>query len=193
MTTMLIPGALVPVDDTVSFADAERLALVGFLAGYRGLTRQAYTIDLLLFTAWCTNHDLALLDVRRVDIECYARELESVGRARSTVARRLCTLAGFFRYAEQEGLIERSPAVHVRRPRLDYESHTAALDRNELGALLVAAGLAGPFASAKWTSTRRRTAACALSSAPQVATPSSRRDRADRGAMAWRVARNICA
>ena len=36
-----------------------------------------------------------------------------------------------------------SPAVHVRRPRLDYESHATALDRNELGALLVAAGL-GP-------------------------------------------------
>jgi integrase len=33
--------------------------------------------------------------------------------------------------------------VHVRRPRLDYESHTIGLDRNELGALLVAAGLAG--------------------------------------------------
>jgi integrase len=33
------------------------------------------------------------------------------------------------------------PAAHVRRPRLDYESHAVALDRNELGALLVAAGL----------------------------------------------------
>jgi len=29
----------------------------------------------------------------------------------------------------------------VRRPRLDYESHAVALDRNEVGALLVAAGL----------------------------------------------------
>ncbi len=32
-------------------------------------------------------------------------------------------------------------AVHVRRPRLDYESHAVGLDRNEVGALLVAAGL----------------------------------------------------
>jgi integrase len=60
------------------------------------------------------------------------------------VARRLCTITGFYRYAEEEGLIERSPAVHVRRPRLDYESHATGLDRNELGAILVAAGLAGP-------------------------------------------------
>jgi site-specific recombinase XerD len=42
---------------------------------------------------------------------------------------------------EEEGLIDHSPAVHVRRPRLDYESHATGLDRNELGALLVAAGL----------------------------------------------------
>jgi integrase len=34
-----------------------------------------------------------------------------------------------------------SPAARVRRPRLDYESHATALDRNEAGALLVAAGL----------------------------------------------------
>ena len=33
--------------------------------------------------------------------------------------------------------------MHVRRPRLDYESHAVGLDRNEVGALLVAAGL-GP-------------------------------------------------
>ena len=32
----------------------------------------------------------------------------------------------------------------MRRPRLDYESHATGLDRNELGALLVAAGLGSP-------------------------------------------------
>jgi len=44
----------------------------------------------------------------------------------------------------EEELLEHSPAAHVRRPRVDYESHAAALDRNELGALLVAAGLGPP-------------------------------------------------
>jgi integrase/recombinase XerD len=53
----------------------------------------------------------------------------------------LCTITGFYRYAEEEGLIDHSPAIHVRRPRLDYESHATGLDRNELGALLVAAGV----------------------------------------------------
>ena len=35
-------------------------------------------------------------------------------------------------------------AAHVRGPRLDYESHATALDRNELGGILVAAGLGPP-------------------------------------------------
>ena len=34
--------------------------------------------------------------------------------------------------------------VHVRRPRIDYDSHVAHLDRNELGAIFVAAGLSSP-------------------------------------------------
>jgi site-specific recombinase XerD len=104
-------------------------------------TREAYALDLRQFAVWCANHERRLFGVHRVDIECFGRELEARGRARATIARRLCTIAGFYRYAEEEGLIAHSPAIHVRRPRLDYESHATGLDRNELGALLVAAGL----------------------------------------------------
>ncbi len=118
-------------------------ALVGFLSGYSGLTLDAYRLDLRQFVAWCTERDVRLFGARRVDIEQFGRHLEGLGRARATVARRLGTIVCFYRYAEQEGLIERSPAVHVRRPRLDYESHATGLDRNEVGSLLVAAGLSG--------------------------------------------------
>jgi integrase/recombinase XerD len=136
-------AALVPVNPV--FTDAERFALAGYLAGYRGLTREAYTLDLRQFTSWCHTRSLPLFSIRRADIETFARELETRGRARATVTRRLCTIAGFYKYAVEEELLEHSPAAHVRRPRLDYESHSTALDRNELGALLVAAGL-GPAA-----------------------------------------------
>ncbi len=122
----------------------ERLALAGFLAGYRGLTREAYALDLRQFTTWCRARSLPLFAVRRADIESFARDLEARGRARATVTRRLCTIAGFYRYAVEEELLDHSPAAHVRRPRLDYESHAVALGRNELGALLVAAGLGPP-------------------------------------------------
>jgi integrase/recombinase XerD len=127
-----------------AFTDAERLALAGFLAGYRGLTREAYALDLRQFTTWCRTHSLALFAVRRADIEGFARDLEARGRARATVTRRLCTITGFYKYAVEEELLDHSPAAHVRRPRVDYESHATALDRNELGALLVAAGLGPP-------------------------------------------------
>ena len=82
--------------------------------------------------------------VRRADIEGFARDLEAMGRARATVTRRLSTIAGSCKYAVEEELLDRSPAVHVRRPRVDYESHAVALDRSELGALLVEAGLGPP-------------------------------------------------
>ena len=130
--------ALVPIQ--LAFSDAERLALAGFLAGYRGLTREAYALDLRQFASWCRAHSLNLFAVRRADIEAFARNLEGRGRARATVTRRLCTIAGFYKHAVEEELLEHSPAAHVRRPRLDYESHAVVLDRNELGALLVAAG-----------------------------------------------------
>jgi site-specific recombinase XerD len=123
------------------FSNTERLALAGFLAGYSGLTREAYGLDLRQFASWCHQHHLRLFSVRRSDIECFARDLEAHGRARATITRRLCTVAGFYRYAVEEELLDHSPAVHVRRPRLDYESHATGLDRNEIGALLVAAGL----------------------------------------------------
>jgi integrase/recombinase XerD len=142
MSTTTLPAALVPIVPV--FTNTERLALAGFLAGYSGLTRQAYELDLRQYASWCHQHQLRLFQARRADIECFARNLETRGRARATITRRLCTIAGFYRYAVEEDLLDHSPAAHVRRPRLDYDSHATALDRNELGALLVAARLGSP-------------------------------------------------
>jgi integrase/recombinase XerD len=86
----------------LEFSDAERYALAAFLAGYRGLTRDAYTLDLRQSSSGARSTNL--------------RPLRSAGRTSSasprsrgswscsaTVARRLCTVAGFYRYAEEEG------------------------------------------------------------------------------------------
>ena len=107
--------ALVPLQP--AFSDAERLVLAGFLAGYRGLTREAYALDLRQFTSWCRARSLNVFAVRRADIESFARDLEARGRARATVTRRLCTIAGFYKYAVEEELLEHSPAARVRWPR----------------------------------------------------------------------------
>lgn len=123
--------------------DPIRMAVAGYLAGYSQVTRQAYSLDLRIWAAWCDQHRLELFSVRRAHIELFARDQEAQGKARSTIARRLSTIAGFYRYCEDEGLIEHSLAAHVRRPKLDYESRAVGMDRNELGAFLVQAGLAG--------------------------------------------------
>src|SRR6201996_1607356 len=115
MATAQISASLVPVQPV--FTDAERLALAGYLAGYRGLTPEAYTLDLRQFPSWCRSRSLPLFSVRRADIETFAREMEALGRARATVTRRLCTVAGFYGYAVEEELPDHSPAAHVRRPR----------------------------------------------------------------------------
>ena len=60
------------------------------------------------------------------------------------MARRLSTLCSFYRYCHLEGLLIRNPAGNVRRPKIDPESRTLGLDRDELGAVLVHAGLGSP-------------------------------------------------
>jgi hypothetical protein len=51
MTTTTPSAALIPVAPV--FTNTERLALAGFLAGYSGLTRQAYALDLRQYASWC--------------------------------------------------------------------------------------------------------------------------------------------
>jgi site-specific recombinase XerD len=117
------------------------MVVAGFLAGYNGHTRLAYQQDLREFGSWCRDQDLWLLDVRRAHIELFARFQETIGRAKATITRRLSTISGFYRYCVEEELIVRSPAVNVRRPKLRAESTMSGLDRNELGAFLIEAGL----------------------------------------------------
>ena len=161
MTTAAPSTALATIQP--AFTDAERRAL----AGYRGLTREAYALDLRQFTTWCRARSVSLFAVRRADIETFARDLEARGRARATITRRLSTIAGFYKYAVQEELLARSPAAHVRRPRVDYESHAVALDRNELGALLVAAGRSRSAMSRRQPPLRTRGPRCGMTGARQ--------------------------
>jgi hypothetical protein len=51
MTTATPSTALATIQP--AFTDPERLALAGFLTGFRSLTRGAYALDLRQFTSWC--------------------------------------------------------------------------------------------------------------------------------------------
>jgi site-specific recombinase XerD len=82
MATTTSSAALVRAEPV--FSDTQRHALAGFLAGYSGLTRAAYELDLRQYASWCHHHHVHLFGARRADIECFARDLEAYGRARAT-------------------------------------------------------------------------------------------------------------
>jgi integrase/recombinase XerD len=113
--------------------------IAGFLLGYGDRTRAAYLADLRDFHAWCARIGIGLLAAHRDHIEAYIRALEQAGRSRATVARRLATLAGIYRYAVQEGALPHSPATHIRRPSVARDSQTLGLDREEAVRFLAAA------------------------------------------------------
>jgi hypothetical protein len=71
MAATIPSTALVPVQPV--FSDTERLALAGFMAGYRGLTREAYTLDLRQFTGWCLARSVTLFSVRRAERDLLGR------------------------------------------------------------------------------------------------------------------------
>jgi site-specific recombinase XerD len=127
---------------------AEQVA-AAFLLGYSGHTRDAYRRDLAEWFGFCSEMAVEPLDARRVHIDAWARKLAELdGRAPSTVARKLSAMAGFFRYAVDEEVIARNPAVVVRRPKVGDESQSTGLDKNELTALIEAAQADGPRSQA---------------------------------------------
>jgi integrase/recombinase XerD len=130
------------VSPTPILFDEARLAVAGFLARYSGPTRTSYTTDSRQFFAWCAQVDLQVFAVQRGHVELWARAMEEKGLSRATIGRRLSTVAGFYRIAVLDGLLEHSPAEHVRRPKIDTDSATLGLDRMELSAF-VAQGAAG--------------------------------------------------
>ena len=69
--------------------------------------------------------------------------------AAATVTRRLSCLAGLYEYAVVDaGLLEASPVVRVKRPRVSDRSSTTGLTETELIALLGAADADGPRSAA---------------------------------------------
>ena len=104
------------------------------------MTRQHAASDLNVYLSWCRGRGLAPLANRRGHLELYVRWLQETRRFKpSTVSRRVSVLAGFYRTAVIDGLMESSPAEHLRRPRVPPESPTLGLTHLQFEALLTAA------------------------------------------------------
>jgi integrase len=79
---------------------------------------------------------------RRPHLELYIRWMQEIRRFKpSTVSRRFSVAAGFCRTCVIDGVLEHSPAEHVRRPAVPAESPTPGFTHLQSGALLTAARL----------------------------------------------------
>jgi integrase/recombinase XerD len=127
-------------DHPVLFTDQLRLAAAAYLARFKGSSRDHTESDLRCFFAWCTERGLDPLAAQRPHLELYIRWMQEIRLFKpSTVSRRFSVTAGFYRTCVVDGLLEHSPAEHVRRPAVPAESPTLGFTHLQFEALLTAA------------------------------------------------------
>jgi site-specific recombinase XerD len=117
-----------------------RLAVAAYLARFKGSSREHTESDLRCYLAWCAEHGLDPLAAQRPHLELYIGWMQEIRRFKpSTVSRRFSVAAGFYRTCALDGIIEHSPAEHVRRPSVFAESPTLGFTHLQFEALLTAA------------------------------------------------------
>jgi hypothetical protein len=132
--------ASLPSDPPAPFTDRLRLAVAAYLARFKGSSREHTESDLRCYLAWCAERGLDPLAARRPHLELYIRWMQEIRRFKpSTVSRRFSVTAGFSKTCVIDGLLEHSPAEHVRRPAVPAESPTLGFTHLQFEALLTAA------------------------------------------------------
>jgi site-specific recombinase XerD len=109
--------ASAPSPPLAPFTDQPRPAVAAYLARFKGSSREHTESDLRCYLAWCAERSLDPLAARRPHLELYIRWMQEIPRFRSpTVSRRFSVVAGFYRTCVIDGVLQHSPAEHVRRP-----------------------------------------------------------------------------
>jgi site-specific recombinase XerD len=106
-----------------------QLAAAAYLARFTGPSRMHTESDLRIFLSWCAERSVDPLAAKRAQLELYVLKP-------STVSRRMSVVGGFYRTCVIDGVLEHSPAEHVRRPPVPAESPTLGLTRLQLEAVL---------------------------------------------------------
>ena len=120
--------------------DQLRLAVTAYLARFKGPSREHTESDLRCYLTWCAERNLDPLAVQRLHLELYLRWMQETRRFKpSTISRRFSVTAGFYRTCAIDGVLEHSPAEHVRRPAVPAESPTLGFTHLQFEALLTAA------------------------------------------------------
>lgn len=119
----------------------ERLVAAWLLSQRSEHTRRAYQIDVFEWTRWCLRCDTAPMQALRVHVDAWARSMDT--RANSTVFRKLAAVSSLYKYAVQEGVLDRNPVAGVRRPPVSKMSDTRWLTVAEVRLFIREAAKAG--------------------------------------------------
>lgn len=116
--------------------------LTAWLGSYSSAnTQAAYARDARAWIAWCDEHGVDPLQVMRPHVDAWARALDREGYRPTTKARRLASVASWYRYLVGLGVVPANPVADIRRPKTGegYVDLTPSLDREEVSRLLAAA------------------------------------------------------
>ena len=130
------PSAIHPPEP---ITDQLRLAVAAYLARFKGSSREHTESDLRCYLSRCAEHGLDPPAVQRPHLELVIRWMQQIRRFKpSAVSRRFSVTAGFYQTCSLDGIIEHSPAEHVRRPSVPAELPTLAFTHLQFEALLTA-------------------------------------------------------
>jgi site-specific recombinase XerD len=153
MSSSLLP----PVGGAIAVGGAAEQVTEAWLANRRlsEHTRSAYRRDVAAWLAWCSARGIEPLKATFLDVNAYARALESAidprsGRppAPATVARKLSGLSSWYDFLAKLRAVDANPVGGADRPSVSRDhSATVGLAPEEVDALLAAADAAtGPAA-----------------------------------------------
>jgi integrase/recombinase XerD len=132
--------ASIPSGQAGPFSDQLRRAASAYLARFKGSSREHTESDLRCYLTWCAERELDSLVAQRPHLELYVRWTRETRRFKpSTISRRFSVTAGFYRTCAIDGVLQHSPAEHVRRPTVPAESPTLGFTHLQFEALLTAA------------------------------------------------------
>lgn len=102
---------------------SEQQVVLGFLATIKSQnTLRAYQLDLKHWMAWLEERRIPLLGVSRATLDLYVTWMQQhpARWAESTIARRIGTVCGMYKYACDEEFIDKDPGRKVIRPHVDH-------------------------------------------------------------------------
>jgi len=145
---------LVPItslsDEVSQYGPTRRVQVLvaAWLASFNAVnTQKAYARDMKMWLRFCEEADVDPLAVLRVHVDAWKQRGAGFDAPKPhppSVARRLSAVSSWYEYLVQEEVLDRSPAAHVKRPKVDNRhSTTFGLDEHEARAVIKAAGECG--------------------------------------------------